>query len=209
MADYHNYNDIQFTISCSLFYETLLMLVRGETLIFSKRKARTRRNEEKKTIDEISRIKQKFDESPDPENAQRLEHAQRTLEELRKPKIQGLIVRSKVRWYEDGEACSKFFLSLEKRNSMRTSIQSLKINNRVITDNEKILQHFSENLANKYCRISSIQDPSQYLSITNEKLTEAQKEALEAPISLQELHIALQSMKKGKTPGSNGFTSDF
>ena len=41
------------------------------------------------------------------------------------------------------------------------------------------------------------------------KLSNMQKHALDAPLSLSELHMALMKMKKGKSPGTNGFTSDF
>ena len=35
-----NFENIQFTIGSGLFYETLLMIIRGETVRFSKQKAR-------------------------------------------------------------------------------------------------------------------------------------------------------------------------
>jgi len=37
-------------------------------------------------------------------------------EEISKVKIQGTIVRSKTRWYNEGEKNTKYFLNLEKRH---------------------------------------------------------------------------------------------
>ena len=49
-----------------------------------------------------------------------LKKAKEELEEHRKPYIEGLIVRSRTQWYEDGEKSSKYFLSLEKRNAAKS-----------------------------------------------------------------------------------------
>ena len=205
-----NFELIQFTISHSLFYESLLMMIRGETVKYSKQKARKGRERENEIISEIGRIRNTLNIIPNIDNLQSLEAAQKSLEDLRKPKIQGLITRSRVNWYEDGETCSKYFLSLEKRNGSRNSVQALKVNNKIVTDKRKILEHLSGNLRNKYRKKQSTVSPSAYLNSNIVKqLTEEQKKALDEPISLTELQVALTGMKKGKTPGSNGFTADF
>lgn len=206
----NNFDAIQFTISLCLFYETLLMTIRGETVRFSKQKARKRRKDEFEMISEISKLKDLFNISRTQENLMRLEEAQRKLEHIRKPYIQGLITRSRVKWHEDGEKCSKYFLSLEKRNATRKSIQSLKANGRVITSKKEILQTFSENLRTKYCKDTTTVNAKEYVrKNVRRKLSNMQKHALDAPLSLSELHMALMKMKKGKSPGTNGFTSDF
>ena len=43
-----------------------------------------------------------------------------------------------------------FFLSLEKRNANRNTIQSLSENGRLITKKDEILKQFSDNLQTKY-----------------------------------------------------------
>ena len=128
-----NFEEIQFTISIVLFYETLLMMIRGETLKFSKQKARKNRLEESKLESEIQQLSHTFNASKTQENLKHLEDAQYKLGETRRPKIQGLITRSRVKWFEEGEKCSKYFLGLEKRNATRNSIQLLKHNERLIT----------------------------------------------------------------------------
>ena len=205
-----NFDSIEFTISGSLFYETLLMLIRGETVKYSKRKTRESRERESIITSEVRRLQEASQAQPTPDNLSRLENAKKSLEEIRKPRIEGMITRSRVNWHEDGEKCSKYFLSLEKRNAARNSIQHIKVNNLVITKKEEILEQFSENLRNKYSKNNSTSYPNIYLSnnVLN-KLTEDQKKALDSPMSLNELHVALMAMKKGKSPGSNGFTADF
>ena len=48
-------------------------------------------------------------------------------------------MRSKARWYENGEKNSKYFLNLEKRNFLRKQISKLKLSNGEETDDPKII----------------------------------------------------------------------
>ena len=53
------------------------------------------------------------------------EGAKTDLENLYNYIADGAILRSKVRWYEEGEKCSKYFLSLKKRNKTSSCIRKL------------------------------------------------------------------------------------
>ena len=206
----NNFEAIQFTIKIGLLYETLLMMIRGETVRYSKQKTRRCRMQESEIMSEISQLTDSFNMNKTHEDFSRLEEAQRKLEDIRKPKIQGLITRSRVKWHEEGEKCSKYFLTLEKRNGTRNSIQCLKVNECIITEKKTILKYFSENLQAKYCQQMCTINPVAYLNNNiKRKLSVQQKDALDAPLSLRELHAALTAMKKGRSPGSNGFTADF
>ena len=210
ISDPFNYNEVEFTISAGLFYETLLMTIRGETVRFSKQKARSTREREIKQMHIINTLQKEFDLNQCSADLLRLEEAKALLEEIRKPKIMGLITRSRVNWFEEGERCTKYFLSLEKRNTTKKSIQSLKVDTEVTTNKQKILDLFSENLKQKYQKQFSLRNSNEYLKMhIKRKLSETQKRALDEPISLEELRSALVKMKKGKSPGSNGFTADF
>ena len=205
-----NFETIQFTIKIGLLYETLLMMIRGETVRYSKQKARRCRMQENEVMYEVSQLIDSFNANKSREEFLRLEEAQRKLEDIRKPKIQGLITRSRVKWHEEGEKCSKYFLTLEKRNGTRKSIQCLKVNEHIITEKKTILKYFSENLQAKYRQNMCMINPVAYLNNNiKRKLSVQQRDALDAPLSLRELHTALTAMKKGKSPGTNGFTVDF
>ena len=109
-----NYKDIKFNINDDLFYETLLMMIRGETVRYSKRKAKRLKEKEKELITQIAHAHSTFSKDRSELNASRLEEYKEKLENVRKPHINGLIVRSRTRWHEDGEKSSKYFLGLEK-----------------------------------------------------------------------------------------------
>ena len=114
---------MQFTISDSLFYETLVMVIRGETVRYCKQKARRQRRREHELQNRIQSAQDSLNKNKCNLSAQLLEKTKNEFEKHRKQHIDGLIVRSRTQWHEDGEKSSKYFLSLENRNATKKSIQ--------------------------------------------------------------------------------------
>ena len=81
------------------------------------------------------------------------EGAKTDLENLYNYITNGAILRSKVDWYEEGEKCSKYFLSLEKRNKTSSCICKLLTDDgQEITNPDHIrkqIKSFYENLYTK------------------------------------------------------------
>ena len=125
-----NYKDIEFQIRDDLFYETLLMMIRGETVKFSKQKTKHMKQKEKELISQIKQAHNQHCDAMTEESAFILEKYKDELENFRKPQIDGLIVRSRTNWHEDGERSSKYFLGLEKRNAQENLYQHLKLGKR-------------------------------------------------------------------------------
>ena len=208
--DYKYYDSIQLVISDSLFYETLIMMIRGETIKYSKHKARQQRTEQNRLETKIAKIEKTLKDSSTENDIIQFEAMKTELEELRRPMIDGLIIRSRVAWHEEGERSTKYFLSLEKRNYDKKNIQYIQNGDRIITGDEQILESFSDVYQCKYSEDKDI-NPSRAFIKSNviNKLDEKEKLELDKDISLEELTNALNDMKKGKTPGSNGFPIEF
>ena len=186
------------------------MLIRRESITYSKRKARRLREQEESINKEITHLRLAFAHSGNETDLKNLTDAQETLERIREPKIHGAIVRSRVRWHDNGERCSNYFLSLEKRNVNRKSIHSLLIDGENITTKNQILSEFTKHLENKYKVQEQNVDANQYTQqYVTKKLSDEQKQKLDEPITFAELTQAITEMKKGRSPGSNGYTSDF
>ena len=67
------------------------------------------------------------------------------LNKIIKSKTEGAIIRSRIKWYEEGETNSKYFFNLEKRTSNKKSINRLQLNNDNITiDPKTILQEMKQ-----------------------------------------------------------------
>ena len=131
--------------------------------------------------------------------AHALQNAQEALEKHRKPYIEGLIVRSRTQWHEEGERNSKYFLSLEKRNINKKSIQYIHNNGQTITKQNAILSLFTQTLKDKYSVQEETEPDLTFIkSNLTEGLTQNEKDLLDAELTFQELTTALQSMKKAK-----------
>jgi hypothetical protein len=62
------------------------------------------------------------------------------LEEILDEKTNGIIFRSKARWYEQGEKCTKYFFNLEKRNYQRKTVRKLVTSKGEVMKNPKEIQ---------------------------------------------------------------------
>ena len=98
------------------------MEIRATTIIFAKRKARQKRDEEKELLMRFNflqeRLRHNFDESIKAE----MDGVKNKLAKIIAVKTRGAIVRTKSRWYEFGEKNSKYFYNLEKRNHRKKHI---------------------------------------------------------------------------------------
>ena len=208
--DINSYPYIELTINECQFYETLIMMIRGESVKYSKQKARRHRKLEKQIEAEIREAQNKLAASGTHQDAVLVDTVKKKLENIREPMIEGLITRSRVTWHEQGERSSQYFLSLEKRNFQRKTINFIQDGEQKIVRTDKIIDKFTNNLQKKYNSDDNDLTEATLISdnITNE-LNFTDNERLDKLLTLQDLTKALQSMKKGKTPGSNGFPAEF
>lgn len=98
--------DIQFTINDQLFFEMLLLEIRSKTISHSAYK----KNEAVQIEQNLENdIKYLFDRLSQGEQAlnQLLKNKHNELIDIRKAKMEGVLVRSKTRWLEEGEKPSQ------------------------------------------------------------------------------------------------------
>lgn len=129
-------------------------------------------------------------------------------------KTKGAILRSKVRWFEQGERNTKYFMNLEKRNFCQKSVTKLKLKDDTYTyDQFDILQEekqFYESLYTSKNADARKFAHSPFFKPENiTPLSQEDKLACENPISTNECLNALKEFTNNKTPGTDGFTSEF
>lgn len=135
--------NIAFTINDSLFLETLLMKIRSETISFSIKSSKEKSDKEKMLLREIHFLE--LLSTPTSADFKKLCHKQLELKMHREPANEGRIVRSRVRWYEEGEkSSSSYFLRLERRNFESKLIPSLNVGERVVNSSKEILALFTD-----------------------------------------------------------------
>ena len=211
--NFDNFNDIPedellFTISDQLFFETLLMEIRGKTISYSSYKKKIERETEEGILKEIKELEKDVENLA--ENVQRLENLKTELQSLRSKKIEGMIVRSKAQWISEGEKATGYFCNLEKRNFQNKTVSFLeKGDGEIVSEQENILnevQHFYENLYS-FKNVQAFD--LDYLKNNAVLLDHDSSVGLEGEISIREVKQALKNMKNNKSPGPDGFTAEF
>ena len=127
---------IQFIINDQLFLETLLMEIRGKSISYSSYKTKQGEKIEKELIKKIESLEANLSNA----NLNEVENTKEELNNIRKYKMQGILVRSSAQTIEDDENPTNFFCNLEKHNYSSKIIPKLDLDDgRTIKDQSEIL----------------------------------------------------------------------
>ena len=207
-----NINGIEINISWSNFWEVLVLNLRTTTVSFAIHKQRARESKEKQLITEIMEKEKAVQSDPNQENVDRLELAKESLEQLRKHKLEGIIVRSRAKWREEGEKSTSYFLNLEKRMFSDKLIASLENGNgKFITNQKEIIDRLVEYYREMFKKRSMDSNLSENFmnDVHIKQITSNERAELETPLDPKELEAALKGMSTTKSPGSDGFSVEF
>ena len=199
--------DLQFTISDQLFLDVLLMEVRSTVLSYSAKKKREKNNNEKTLEHEIKHLESKLHKTLQDHDS--ILAKKQMLQNLRKEKMDGILLRSRAKWAVQGEKVSKYFCGLEKRHYI--SKQMFKLiddDGLTISKTEEMVEKtrtFYEQLYKK----REVEDISLNEYVKLPKLDETEANSLEGLITFEEAGTALRNMNNGKSPGTDGFTVEF
>ena len=99
----------------------------------------------------------------------------------------GTIMRSKSQWYEEGEKSTEYFLSLEKRNKVKSHIRKLCLNeeNEETTDPKQILDELKQFYSGLYRKKSTKTEQERMLyleDINTPTLTEEKQKQCEGKL---------------------------
>lgn len=200
--------------NANLCWEMLKYEIRKASIIFSKAKAKKTRNsikEGEKEIEEIEKIDKWYE---DATLVGRHTSAKTRLNEYYDHITEGMMLRSKVLWIEQGEKSNKYFLNLEKKRKSKTHVRKL-INDQgqEITDPNIILENLWSFYAGIYEKKNnySVSECLNFISqaSTTAKLNEVERKKMDGLLSVKECFDSLLSMKDGKTPGNDGIPKEF
>ena len=124
------------TVDPSLLWEMVKMKVREESIKFGahkKKKIAEKQEEIEQSIAFLEKnlAKVSTDDAVKQKMWSELETKKRELETIIEHQTKGAILRSKSRWYNEGEKNTKYFLNLEKRHCKQGTIFQLKINMKI------------------------------------------------------------------------------
>jgi hypothetical protein len=197
-------------------WEYIKFKIRQFSITYSKKKASIRQNTEKKLQQQRLVLTQQIDEAVIGESYElelELEEIIKQLNEIDKYKTAGVILRSKARWYEEGEKGTKYFLNLENRNQSKKCVNKLmKEDGTYTTDLKEILEiekDFYKKLYTSRKEELRVDYSNLFDNLDLISLSEEEKEGKEGTLKLFECEKALSEMKNNKSPGNDGITAEF
>ena len=122
ISDIHA-SELDLIIDDQLFFEMLLLEIRGQSISYSVNCKKNRLDNERVLIEKVKELECELLKSQNEANnankitniLSALKECNQELENLRNQQLNGTFIRSKARWIE-GEKPTKYFLNLEKRN---------------------------------------------------------------------------------------------
>ena len=138
-----------------------------------------------------------------------IEEMKRNLKKLLEHKGEGARIRSRVKWFEEGEKSSKYFFNLEKRNAKEKAWENiLDADGNIVCGLQNILETQVKFYSDLYTA-EAIQPDDTFLKAIDSELTDDQSQNLDRDITMLELTKSLKLMKNNKSPGPDGIVTEF
>ena len=190
-------------------WEFLKYEIRKFTIEFSKRLARDQRRKKNSLEAKLITLENDLNTS---KCLQDYNECKRELDEIYEKIAEGIRVRSRCQWYEEGEKSTKFFLNLEKFHGRQGKIRKIIIDDHEITDSTRIRKHlktFYESLFKKTVFKTSLEYDNFLENIDIPILGIEDKTLCERELTKSDFLEALLSMQNNKTPGNDGLSKEF
>lgn len=124
-------------------------------------------------------------------------------------------VRSKIKWIDEGEKNTRYFLNLEKSRANRKLFPNLELDDgTTVVDQFEILKGQREYYTNLYNKQLDDENMTRHADNFTEdcaipRLTDEDKEKCEGQITIEEATNCIKGMKNGSSPGLDGMTTEF
>ena len=191
-------------------WEEMKNKIKTISIRYSKKRKANRMKEEKVLRErlsvELSRV-----EEEEGYSIEKYIEAKMELERYEREKCRGAVLRSKARYALEGEKCTKFFLGLEKRRQSRTYINE--INKKVggaTEDYVDVLERVQEFYEELYKR-GGVDEESmdEVLESVERELGAEDRRMCDGEISEEEVRKAIEGLRGGKSPGSDGIVIEW
>ena len=195
-----------------LYWDMLKMEIRGFYVQYSKRKNRDKRSEERDLQKQIDTLMIALQTNRTKDNITKLHTLRARLNQIAEYRTMEAMVRSRVRWHEEGERNTKYFLNLENINFSSTHISRLKSREGNKTTNaEAILSMQKRCYEQLYAQVPCTNEDGDAFFNNPDlfRLSENDQRILEQPLTEKECLEVLKQCGKNKSPGSDGLSVEF
>ena len=193
-----------------ILWDFVKMKLRQFIMKYSSEKAKMRKDKIGKLEVEIRDLENQMLDTPPKMISDEIDRRKKELEKLYDYARQGVKVRSRAPWFEEGEKNGEYFDQLLKTNKKRSVICEIydddmntkKDKNEIL----KIIRNFYKKLYDSKENVDMSEDVF-FRDI--QKLSEDSKLYCEGKMTITECYNALKELKWNKSPGNDGFTAEF
>lgn len=201
-----------------LSWENIKITIKETTQQYCRTTSLKKNNELNDTIREINELEDILPRLANEERKlklDRLNKLKQKLEIIRMHKVRGAQIRSGIKWIEEGERCTNYFLSLEKNRSNNNTITTLNDHCGNVTEDE---YEIVENIRHFYANLYKEEKTEEYIKqgfanfvedLDLPKISDDQKVQCERAINEAEVLNSLKRMKDGSSPGNDGIPTEF
>ena len=202
------YNNMSATTNKSkqIIWDLCKLEIKEISIKYGIERAKTKR-------DKIKSLETELLKCEEDNNINKAKNVENELETLYNEKAKGAQIRSRMKWIEEGEKNTKYFLNLESSRQTKKAIINLyDSNGNVLSKQDQILNRGKEFYSELYHSVepdlNAITQYIQNLQISD-KLNDEDKTNCEGPLTEKECQTAILKMKKNKSPGSDGLSVEF
>ena len=191
--------------------------VRDHTIAFCKRKAQNNVKDIHILENKLKKLNKGINKKCKIDDINSLKEEINIIEEklgkLYDSKTKGAQIRSRIKWVEEGEKNTKFFLGLEKARQTRKTITALRDKEGVIHTHPTEILNIEKEFYEEIYKSSNPDKNSIKDYVMNTEcdhvLTDKESDSMEGLLSTQECTDSLFKMKLNKAPGIDGLSVEF
>ena len=198
-------------VSASVLWEALKAYIRGEIISYTGYEKKLRKEKLTKLTQRISELDRLYATHKTPELYKERLCLQAEFDVLTTQRTTELLLQTRSQFYEHGDKASKLLAHRLRQESSSHLIPQIHTNSHNTTEPMEINNAFKEFYMSLY---SSEQDSTPdfdnfFENLDIPSLDQSAVEKLERPITTAELNTAASSLQNGKSPGPDGFPSEF
>ena len=184
-------------------------LLKFDIAVKCKEYAREQASEKNLIISQLSEKIMEYEDKFDKlsENSMKiLQDSKSEMQDILNEQIQGIIFRTKCNWMEQGEMNSAFFYNLEKSKYNAKTATAIKVHEKLITDDQEILEAQRLYYADLYKSNTNIDfdlKENYGVSVSQEDYIKQ-----DLPFTYEEISSAVYQLNNNKCPGFDGLPID-
>lgn len=193
-----------------ILWEASKAYIRGQLISFISHARKAESAQEAKLLSDIKTIDERYAIHPDPSLYGERLKLQTELDSITITKVNTLLLRSKQHFYESGDKAGKLLAHQARTEATSKLIQEVKTTTgEVSSDPDVINSIFAEFYNSLYCSDDPHSPNSTLDKIDFPQVAEDRIEILGGPITVAEVQEAIKSLQSGKSPGPDGFTTEY